>query len=302
MIDDMLDKYQRALSDYLTTGSEAHLTEAYQLGRKALSSDHGLLEIIDIHNAAMAAIEEKGTIHPAKTQLLSAARFLTECLSPFEMLQQGNKEANAALRRLNDILEESAKRIAHALHDQSAQILGAVYLELSELARDASPAIRERTERIAWLLDMVSVDLRNLSHDLRPPILDQLGLLPALRSLANSVAKRSGIEITVVGMDKERAPPAVETTMYRTVQEALNNVVRHACAQNVHIRLWLHDGQIRCSVTDDGKGFDPNDCTHGLGLIGMRERISALSGTVTIESAPDQGTTIELAIPMKAVS
>jgi signal transduction histidine kinase len=302
MTTEMHNQYQLALEDYLTTGSEENLTEAYRLGRDALASEHGLLKAIDIHHAAMADINVSGSPRAHESQILIAAKFLKEYLSPFEMLHQQSNESNAALRRLNDILEENAKRIAHTLHDQSAELLGTVYLELAELARESSPTIRAQTDHIAGLLDKFSKDLRNLSHDLRPPIIDQLGLLPALRSLAQNTIRRTGLDITVVGMDGERAQPSVEITVYRTVQEALTNVVRHAGATTVQIHLWGNSDTMRCSVTDDGNGFDLERCTHGLGLICMQERIKALTGTVEIESTPGRGTTIDLTVPLSVVS
>jgi signal transduction histidine kinase len=301
MTTEMHHHYQQALADYLPTGGEASLTEAYRLGRDALASNHGLLEVISIHHAALGAISDAGPLQSEESRRLFAARFLKECLSPFEMLHRQSKESNAALRRLNDILEQNAKQIAHMLHDRSAELLATIYLELAEIARERSPDIRGKTDHIASLLDMLSKDLRNLSHELRPPIIDQLGLLPALRSLAHTTTRRTGLDIAVVGMNRERAQPSVEITVYRTVQEALNNVIRHADAKNVNIRLWRHAEKMRCSVTDDGSGFDIDNCTRGLGLIGMQERIKALSGKVKIDSIPGRGTTIDLTVPLKCI-
>src|SRR5690606_38506679 len=162
-----------------------------------------------------------------------AGRFLIECLSPFEVLQLGNKEANAALRRLNQILEEEAKRIAHVLHDEAAQMLATVYLELSDLMREAPDTVGEHVKRITSHLDTVREQLRRLSHELRPPILDQLGLLPALQFLGDGYRKRTALDVTVSGSVSGRFHPEIETAIYRAVQESLNNVVRHANARRV---------------------------------------------------------------------
>ncbi len=299
-------RYRRSLRAHLRGGGERPLHQAYELGRAALRCGFGMLELLGLHNRATLEVYRETPESGAGLleQLTQAKSFLVECLSPYEMLQLGNKEANAALRRLNAILEEEARRIAHVLHDEAAQLLAAVYLELAELARDApdSPAVRVRVARIAGHLDRVREQLRRLSHELRPPILDQLGLLPALEFLADGFRKRFGLKVAVQGRLSGRLSPEVETALYRVVQEALNNVTRHAHAHRVRIRVSKSRGNVRCSIIDDGVGFERKrvsgrENAPGLGLIGIRERVGTLQGTFDIRPGPRAGTELHICIP-----
>jgi PAS domain S-box-containing protein len=214
------------------------------------------------------------------------------------------KRAEEALRRLNEMLEERAKRIAHALHDEAGQVLASVYLAVAELARELPPAARARLGRISQLLDRVDEQLRHLSHELRPTILDDLGVLPALEFLVEGVSKRTGLRITVEGSTEGRLSPPTETAVYRIVQEALSNVAKHAQATRVSVRLRREGNGIRCSVTDDGIGFDVPGVLarrgeRGLGLIGIQERLQTLGGALEIRSASGRGTELLITLPLK---
>ncbi len=300
---DLHETYRKALKDYLKDGGEAPLHQAYELGRQALGSGIGLLGLVNIHHSAVSTLVET---HDGEARKLDGAyHFLIESMSPFEMMQIGNRESNAALRRLNNILEEEAKRIAHTLHDEAAQLLASVYLELAEIQRQTPPAeVRKHVDRISEQLDMVSDQLRRLSHELRPPILDQLGLMPALQFLTDGFRKRAGLTIVIDNdiLDHGRLPPQVETALYRAVQEALNNIVRHAQAQCVWIKIWIDQQLIYCTIRDDGRGFaSPAPGTparHGLGLMGIRERISSLYGAFEVNSTPGSGTELRISIPL----
>jgi PAS domain S-box-containing protein len=213
------------------------------------------------------------------------------------------KQAEQALQSLNERLEEEAKRIAHALHDEAGQLLGSVHLALEEFARELPPGARGRLHTVKELLDQIEEELRRLSHELRPTVLDDLGLLPALEFLADRVAKRSGLVITVRGSTEGRLPPLVETALYRSVQEALTNVVRHAQATRVQVAIHRGERGIQCSIRDDGVGFDVSEVQErrgerGLGLIGIRERAGRLGGALSIRSAPGQGAELLMTIPL----
>lgn len=305
--EDFSRRYRESLRNYLTRGDEQSLHQAYELGRSALESGYGLLELVNLHYTVAADLmgENPCPAAEAARKTAVAGRFLVESLSPFEVLQLSNREANAALKRLNAILEEEAKRIAHVLHDEAAQLLASVYLELAEILRDAPslPAVHTRVERITAHLDQVREQLRHLSHELHPPILDQLGLLPALEFLADGYRKRSGLEVSVQGtLKKKRLSPEVETAFYRVVQEALNNVTRHAQAHRVGVRVWREGSCVHCAVADDGIGFDQKATlaktgAKGLGIIGIQERVGTLHGTLDIRSAPGAGTALHISIP-----
>lgn len=304
-------KYRRALQASLAQGGETPLHDAYELGREALASGMGLLDLVNTHHVSLLGIIGDNPLPHAGTarRIELAGRFLVECLSPYQMVQLGNHETNAALRRLNRILEEEARRIAHVLHDEAAQLLASVYLELAEILREAPPvAVQDRVERITQHLHQVRQQLRRLSHELRPPILDQLGLLPALEFLADGFRKRTGLEVTVEGPPgKARFPQDVETTLYRVVQEALNNVVRHAGAKRTDIRLWTEDRLLCCRIKDDGAGFtaivgEAGAAHAGLGLLGMHERIATLNGRFDVNSSPGEGTELRISIPIRSTT
>src|SRR6266581_7964471 len=215
------------------------------------------------------------------------------------------KRAQEALRRLNETLEEEAKRIAHALHDEAGQLLASVHIALEGIARDLPPSSGRRLKAVKGLLDQIEAQLRQLSHELRPTILDDLGLVPALEFLSEGVSKRTKLQVTVEGSTIGRLAAPVETALYRIVQEALNNATRHAQASRATIRLEQNGQLVRCLVSDDGIGFDVPTALNrkghgGLGLIGIRERLNAIGGAHRIISAPGQGTTLQVEIPLEA--
>src|SRR2546425_7155550 len=215
------------------------------------------------------------------------------------------KRAEAALRGLNEALEEEVKRIAHALHDEAGQLLASVHIGLADVARDMPPPTAKRLEDVRGLLDKIEEQLRHLSHELRPTILDDLGLGPALEFLAEGVSKRTGLSITVEGSPGKRLPAPTETALYRIVQEALTNVTKHAQATRVYIKFMRNRRFLRGVIRDDGMGFDvPAVLTRrgsrGLGLTGIRERLHAVGGTLDIIASPRGGTQLILTVPVEA--
>jgi two-component system, NarL family, sensor histidine kinase UhpB len=215
------------------------------------------------------------------------------------------KRTEAALIQLNDALEDQAKRIAHELHDESGQLLASVHIALEEVARNMASHEKRAIEDIKRLLDQIESQLRRLSHELRPTILDDLGLTLAIQFLAQGASQRSHLPITVEGDTEGRLPPQVEIALYRVVQEALNNAAKHAKAKGVNVSIWRDTKTIHCSVADDGIGFEakvdtPRNGKHGLGMIGMRERLAAVGGTIAIKSSPGRGTEILATVPMES--
>jgi two-component system sensor histidine kinase UhpB len=299
---DLVPQYASAFKAYLDSGAEEGLRRAYELGRQAFSDGLGVLEMAVLLHRAVLTVRPRRRSTPE--QLATATEdFFLECLSPFEMAHRGVQEANAALRRVNEMLEDVAKRIAHALHDEAGQLLASVYLAVDGLSHDLPPAQRGRLDDIKVLRDSVAEQLRRLSHELRPTILDDLGLVPALEFLAEGVAKRTGLSISVDGSMTKRPAPSTETVIYRIVQEAFNNVVRHARASRVDVQLRDKAGQLHCSIKDDGVGFEAptglaGHGSQGLGLSGIRERLDTLGAVLEIDSAPGQGTELRFTIPI----
>ncbi|HYV42851.1 MAG TPA: ATP-binding protein, partial [Thermoanaerobaculia bacterium] len=201
--------------------------------------------------------------------------------------------------------EEEAKRIAHQLHDEAGQITASIHLALAEIGGGLPAPDRERLQQVTASLDEIEERLRRLSHELRPTILDDLGLRPALEFLAEGFSARSGIAIRVEGTMKGRVDPVIETTIYRVVQEALTNIARHSSAGDATIKLTREHERLRCTIRDDGVGFDtklvrPGDGGHrGLGLLGIRERLDALGGRMQIRSTPAAGTELSVAVPIQ---
>src|SRR5207245_1571789 len=183
--------------------------------------------------------------------------FLLECLSPFEMAHRGAREANEALRHLDARREEQARSIARELHDEAAQLLAAAQPSLEALRPHLAPGGLPHLGRAIEVLEKAGEELRRIAHELRPSVLDDFGLMPALRQLAEGVGQRAGLVIQVMGTLDERLPPRVETALYRVAQEGLNNIVRHARASHATVEVARTPAEVVCSIRDDGRGYDP---------------------------------------------
>lgn len=296
-------EFTEGLAAFLAGGGEAARLRAYSLGRRALEQHLGLLDLISLLQHAVAEAINCATDAPEAAHIARAAEeFLQECVSPFEMAFQGAGEANSALRRQNELLEQTARRIAHEVHDSSSQLLASVHRELYQAAASAPPELAERLRYVETLLEGVEADLRRFSRDLRPTILDDLGLLPALRELASNVSGRTGLTIVVRGSSIGRLTPPVEVVLYRIVQEALTNVNRHARATRADVTLALSADAIQCTVTDDGVGFaEHGGSKGGLGLVGIRERLAPLGGSLRCENRNNgtSGARLEATIPLE---
>jgi signal transduction histidine kinase len=300
------EEYRSAFAEYAQRGGESALRRAYELGRYAIAEKKSLMEFSSLHHQALHAIWADTQEMANQEELLtSAADFLAETLSPYEMAHRGVQDAIAALRQFNETLEEEIKRIAYAVHDEAGQLLVAVHIALADLASELPEHQKERVGRIGELLNQVEKQLRRYSHELRPTVLDDLGWIPAIRFLAEGVSKRANFVIQIKTTIAGRLPGPAETAMYRIVQEALTNAAKHSKASRVWIRIGRKNRIFCCSIEDDGVGFDVtavrSDCkSRGLGLIGMQERLSAIGGTLSIDSEPGRGTKILIRLPAEA--
>ncbi len=302
---DLQREYTDALRDYLVRPNEQALRKAYETGRRTLTNGAGVLGIAAIHHRALQEVAPGLSGRVEESDLIKRAEeVFIESLMPFEMSHRAFGQAIVVLRRMNERIEEEAKRIAHALHEEAGGLLSSTHLALEELARDLSLQGSERLSLVRRLLDQMDEQLRQLAHEIRPTVLDDLGLLPALNFLAEGMSKRSGVAITVEGSTDGRLPPGVETTLYRNVQEALNNVIRHAKAGKVAVIVTREANAVRCSVRDDGVGFDVSAVIsargeRGLGHVGMRERLDSFHGTLLITSSPEKGAELLMYIPLE---
>jgi len=211
-------------------------------------------------------------------------------------------------RKLLNAQEAERRRIARELHDEVGQTLTTVKIQLHGLMLNGDAAVpRPGMERCIATVEQLLGQVRTLSVDLRPSLLDDLGLVAALRSyvarqarLANFTAKMSADELG------SRMDPEVETACFRVAQEALTNVIRHAGAKTVLIDLRRIDNHLHVVIRDDGSGFDVTAaqaravCGDSLGLLGMQERVTLLGGRFRIRSMPGRGTTVHASLPLVA--
>jgi signal transduction histidine kinase len=203
--------------------------------------------------------------------------------------------AEEALRRSLEASEAERSRWARELHDETLQQFAGLRMLLAGARRSGDReridgALQDALERLTTGVG----DLRSLIADLRPAALDELGIAPALETLA---ARAYDVEVDLEVSLTERPAAELESTIYRVVQEALTNVAKHAAASRVLVRVRDVDSAIELLVRDDGAGFDPHRRSTGFGLVGMRERLALVRGTLDIQTAPGGGTTLRALIP-----
>jgi PAS domain S-box-containing protein len=222
----------------------------------------------------------------------------------FEQVRSGHERLQSLSRRLVEIQESERSYIARELHDETSQALTAVKfgLRLLEQEVDHPESLLKRVADLKQLTDKILEELHRLAMDLRPASLDHLGLLAALEQLVKSTCDRYKLDVhfKTQGFSREdRFPDYMETSMYRIVQEALTNAVRHAGASNVDVILEFLDGKAVVIIEDDGAGFDTAAIRKSghLGLLGMQERAQAMGGTLLVESRPGGGTTVVVEVP-----
>ena len=212
--------------------------------------------------------------------------------------------ASRALRLSIRAAEEERGRWARELHDQTLQELGALRMLLSSARRASPERLAETVDDAVELLGDAVGELRHLITDLRPAALDQLGVKAALDTLADRVRRQSGLTIELdvelayeAGGSERRHDPELEAALYRIVQEALTNVVRHAQATRAEVCVREADGLVHVEVTDDGVGFSTDGTARGFGLLGMQERAAQCGGTVRVASAAGRGTRVVAELP-----
>jgi signal transduction histidine kinase len=251
------------------------------------------------------------------TQEIVQRHYLEESLRNSEQhyidLLEQSRHMQEQLRLLSRQLlvaqEEERKKISHELHDEIAQTLTGINVRLATLKTEATVNTKGLQKKITSTQRMVekSVDIvHRFARDLRPMVLDDLGLIPALHSFMKSFTRRTGIHIRFTTFTSGRIKQldnATRTVLYRVAQEALTNVARHAKASRVEVNIEKPHNAIRLRVKDNGKSFEAQRIMHSkrnarLGLIGMRERLEMVGGRFDVESAPGKGTTITAQIPL----
>jgi signal transduction histidine kinase len=209
--------------------------------------------------------------------------------------------ARDALRRVVSGQELERQRLARELHDETGQALTSILLGLKGLEDADDEGLRRSLLGLRELVVSTLHDVRRLAVELRPKALDDFGLVPALERLAETFAEQTSVKVQVeAALGEARLPAELETALYRIVQEALTNVIKHANARTVSVVLTKKGEAVAVVIEDDGRGFDPaTDPGEGLGLLGMRERIALVEGRVSVESGAGQGTTIAVEVPLR---
>jgi signal transduction histidine kinase len=205
------------------------------------------------------------------------------------------------VRRVVAAQEAERKRLARELHDETGQALTSILLGLKPLEQAADEQLAEAVASVRALVVSTLQDVRRLAVELRPAALDDFGLVPAVTRLADTFREQTGMHVELEArLSDERLPPDVETALYRIVQEALTNVVKHSGATRVSILLTERDHAVAAMVEDDGVGFEIDSAREdGLGLVGMRERIGLVGGRLQVESSAGAGTTVVAEVPVR---
>jgi signal transduction histidine kinase len=318
-------------------------TEHAKLGVKMVAMNEALLlSSLKQHELTAAAasanvrlqkeiVERKRTekaLHRAQTQLLDRAGQLEELVvkrtteltatnkrleASVESIRRGKEESQIMQGKLSQLTrqlltaqEEERKQISRELHDEVVQTLVGINVELTALGKVSSAGVLQMKRKIARSQRLVekSVDaVHRFARGLRPAVLDDLGLIPALLAYSKSLAARKKFKIRITAFAAVEALGGAErTVLFRVAQEALTNVARHAHATQVKLIISRIPGAIRMEISDNGQSFPVEKIllarnNKRLGLVGMRERIAMVGGTLTIESTPGQGTTVRAEIP-----
>lgn len=233
----------------------------------------------------------------------------------FSELRASERRYRRLARAVWQVEEEERRRLSREVHDGLGQTLTALRHLLARLVGraqdggDASAELVDDLRRAEEITAGALADARELSRLLRPPMLDDLGLLPALRWLARNLEESAGLQVDLAlpappqdgDRPERRLPPELETLVFRAVQEALNNVLKHADAGRARVELALDGPRVQVTVRDAGAGFDPDatlsEATVGAGLRGLRDRVELLGGRCRVASAPGQGTEVFLDLP-----
>ncbi|MFH1146483.1 MAG: response regulator [Pseudomonadota bacterium] len=276
--------------------------EAASQCRKAIEEGQTtIIEFEDVNGRSWHVTVSPGMGREGEADTVAAVLVfldVTECISCRKRLQHLSE-------RLIHAQEEERSRISRELHDALGQTLTALKFDtfwLQDHFGDQDSAVKQRFEEMYGLIDDSISVVRKVASDLRPGILDDVGLGAAVEWYASEFERRSGIEcVTLLDMPGKRLVDHVETAVYRIIQEALNNVARHAKASAVTISMKQKDAALLVEIADDGIGMEPSRIRspHSTGMFGMRERAEILSGTLEVKSYPGKGTQVSVQVPVK---
>jgi PAS domain S-box-containing protein len=251
-----------------------------------------------VHSRGRLIYDEAGK----PVHMLGMTQDITERKRAAKELEEANHQLRFLSRRLFEIQEEERRHLARELHDEIGQALTAAKINLQSVTGNGGSATVARVQETTAILDRLLGQVRQISLDLRPSMLDDLGLIPALRSLLDQQGRRASVEVRFSAENiPEKLDPEIQTTCFRIAQEAITNAVRHAHATHIDLDLRCKNGKFRLLIRDNGIGFDVKSAqtqTVGLGLIGIKERAALVGGRATIISSPKKGTTVDVSLPL----
>ncbi len=310
-VHDLAEQYRSALQNYLNGAGEAALEHAYEVGRRASTHGLGVLGMMAIHEKVLRTVLLSTQSSEDRARMVKAAEFFAESLSPFEMTHRGFQETNVKLRLLSEHLqsvrEEERTRIARDIlqdgkstgqRDQRHPTRPALY---SRKNSDQRRLLLGKTKSILKLIDRTIQTVRRISTELRPAVLDDLGLAAAIEWQVREFQTRTGMRCRLISpsqsitLDQERS-----NAIFRIFQEALTNVARHSKAIRVKISLKKEAGHLILEVQDNGRGITESEISDvkSLGLLSMRERAFFWGGEVSITGILGKGTTVNVRIPI----
>ncbi len=259
--------------------------------------------LLDSDGNIVAIVETMRDVTDAKNSELRILQLLNE-------LEEKDRIRGQLLNETFSIQEEERKRIARELHDETCQVIAGIAGQIEAIAitlPEGQERLREELKRIKTLHTDLLGDMNRLIYELRPSMLDDLGLDAAIRWLVESKLEATGIKVNVRLVNlHNKLTSSIETTLFRVIQEAINNIVRHSNADVVNISVRILRGNLRVRISDDGTGFNVKEAisvkqgSRGLGLQGMKERIELVNGKISIDSSVGNGTEITCTIPLKS--
>jgi signal transduction histidine kinase len=319
---ELVDAYTEGLLDYLVRPQEPALQRAREIGRDAMTSGLSLSDMSMIHHESVRKLlvqtlgmgQYQATdsdplqdsylllhslVAAESAYPIAAARFFAASISPFETNQHESQQAIAVLRYRNSKLEEQIRQFSTLVFDEALQLLAAAGLALGDIRRKPVPA-GGKLDEVQSLLSRIGDHLTACASELQPRVLEDLGLGAAIQSISRRFSAAAQFDIvadTAVGPLR----PAVSAALYRAVEESLTNVMRHAQAHHVRICVCSDADVVKCSIGDDGIGFDASEVLSGRakrasGLICVRESLRVLGGTLAIHSAPGSGTEVVMTV------
>ncbi|PNY81209.1 GAF domain-containing protein [Deinococcus koreensis] len=286
-----------------TPATQGALRAAWDAASTSLAGGRAEIQVgsyrLEVRLSAVGAGEGVLLVARDLSELQTLAEEITRRGQALEAATSRTLELRSYLTLFTQAQEEERRRISRELHDDTAQVLTATTRRVARLARELGGEHKERADDILGDLNAAIESVRRFARNLRPSMLDDLGLLPALEWLASQAQTETRLEIS--GQER-RLSPAAELTVFRLAQEALNNVDKHAHAHTAAIRVAFGAGQVRVAISDDGRGFTAEEAeaqarSGHLGLLGLRERATLAGGELEVVSAPGQGATLAFTLP-----